>query len=435
MSEFLKYKIYICLFFLINICFVFSGNAVYPYVLLAIFFIQNIAGVVFFIASLCIKKDKKYNFNELGELPTYTILIPAYKEKYGSLYNLLQRISEFDYDQDKLDVKVLLEDDDFGTIKVAESLESEFHFEKVVVPYSIPRTKPKACNVGLELAKGKFLTIYDAEDLPDRQQLKKALMEFKNLPDDYICVQARLNYYNKNENILTRCFSMEYALYFNYYLQIFSYLFSFFSLSGTSNHFKVNELKKIGGWDAYNVTEDAELGMRIAFNKYKVKAFYSLTEEEAVTELPRWIRQRSRWMKGFLHTYLTYISKPIQTFRNFGLAKFLLMHFVIASGVVLPVLYLFFFMIFMISGTETMSILNIANLFSYLTLQSIIIILFLKDNKIDVIKNIFMIPAYMLYMSMPFYVSYIAIYEFFMDVSHWNKTDHCISKMVNKENL
>ena len=222
---------------------------------------------------------------------------------------------------------------------------------------------------------------------------------------------------------------------YDYYLQIFSYLFSFFSFSGTSNHFKVNELKKISGWDAYNVTKDAELSIRIAFNKYKVKVFYSLTEEEIVTELPRWIRQRSRWMKGFLHIYLTYISKSIQTFMSFKLAKFLLMHFVIAFGIVLPVLYLFFFMAFMISGTKIMGILNIANLFFYLALQSIIIILFLKDNKMDIIKNISMIPIYMFYTLIPFYVIYIAIYEFFTDVSHWNKTDHYISKMVNKENL
>ena len=430
MSEFLKYKIYICLFFLINICFVFSGNIVYPYVLLAIFFIQNIAGVVFFIASLCIKKDKKYNFNELGELPTYTILIPAYKEKYGSLYNLLQRISEFDYDQDKLDVKVLLEDDDFETIKVVESLKSKFNFEKVVVPYSIPRTKPKACNVGLWLARGEFLTIYDAEDLPDRQQLKKALMEFKNLSDDYICVQARLNYYNKNENILTKCFSIEYSLYFEYYLQIFSYLFNFFPLSGTSNHFKVDKLRKLGGWDAYNVTEDAELGMRIGFNKYKMKTIDSTTYEEAVTNIHSWIKQRSRWIKGFLHTYMKYMSTPIQTFKNFGLMKFLLMQLSIGCTAILPLLYAFFFFVFIQKSNPLIDLLNIANLYSYLVLEIIILLFFFWKNKRTIEYDIFIAPYFLLYTMLPFYVSYISIFEFFINTSHWRKTEHCLSKYV-----
>lgn len=435
MNEFLKYKIYICLFFLINMYFVLSKNITYLYVLLSIFFVQNVAALIFFILSLRIKKTKEYDFSVLNKLPIYTILIPVYHEKYEVLYNLLQRISEFDYDQNKIDTKILLEADDFNTINIVKTLKNKFNFEKIVIPDSKPKTKPKACNVGLQFAKGEFLTIYDAEDLPDRKQLKKALIEFRNLPDDYICVQARLNYYNKNENILTRCFSMEYALYFNYYLQIFSHLFSFFSLSGTSNHFKVDKLKEIGGWDAYNVTEDAELGVRIGFNKYKAKAFYSLTEEEAVTELPRWIHQRARWMKGFLHTYLTYISKPIQTFKNLGFSKFFLMHFAMGSCVILPLLYLFFFMTFSITSNHIIEILNIANLFSYLVLQSLIIIMFLRDNKFKFLENIFMIPMYMIYVSMPFYVSYIAIFEFFMDVSHWNKTDHCISKIFNKEDL
>lgn len=430
MSDILKYKIYICIFIAINLYFLITKSIGYLYVLLFIFFITNAAKLLLFIFSLFIKKHRIYHFNRLKNLPIYTILIPLYKEKYNSIRNLLTTIYNFNYDKEKLDVILLLEEDDQDTIANATKLEKDFKFNKLIIENSIPKTKPKACNIGLKYAKGQYLTIYDAEDIPDKNQLKKALLEFQELPEEYICLQARLNYYNKNENILTKCFSIEYSLYFEYYLQIFSYLFNFFPLSGTSNHFKVDKLRKLGGWDAYNVTEDAELGMRIGFNKYKMKTIDSTTYEEAVTNIHSWIKQRSRWIKGFLHTYMKYMSTPIQTFKNFGLMKFLLMQLSIGCTAILPLLYAFFFFVFIQKSNPLIDLLNIANLYSYLVLEIIILLFFFWKNKRTIEYDIFIAPYFLLYTMLPFYVSYISIFEFFINTSHWRKTEHCLSKYV-----
>ena len=163
------------------------------------------------------------------------------------------------YPRSKLDIKLVLEENDFETIAAAKALALDATFEIIRVPHSEPKTKPKACNYALRFARGKYLTIYDAEDKPEPDQLKKAVAAFRRLGDKTACIQARLNYFNAEENWLTRMFTLEYSLWFDMFLPALDRLSVPIPLGGTSNHFDIEKLREVGAWDPFNVTEDADL--------------------------------------------------------------------------------------------------------------------------------------------------------------------------------
>lgn len=240
-----------------------------------------------------------------GQLPVITILAPLFREAHA-LPGLVAAISRLDYPPEKLDVKLLLERCDAETLREAHRLDLDNRFDIIVVPPSYPQTKPKACNYGLACARGDYIVIYDAEDEPETDQLKIAAEIFESGDDDLACLQARLNYYNPDENWLTRLFTIEYCLWFDHFLPALDRLGAPAPLGGTSNIFKTEILADVGGWDPYNVTEDADLGIRLARRGYKTAVFDSTTFEEANCKTGNWLRQRSRWMKGFLQTWLVH---------------------------------------------------------------------------------------------------------------------------------
>ena len=256
------------------------------------------------------KSEFKTNF-EYG-LPVYTILIPLYKEE-KAIYSIIKQIQNLNYDKTKLDVKIILEEDDKITIDHLNNIDIPEYFHVVKVPFSNPRTKPKALNYAMQYARGDYIVVYDAEDVPDKDQLLEALNLFKSLPDNYACLQAKLNFYNANQNFLTQLFSIEYTLWFEYILQTLALSDMPVGLGGTSNHFKADILRSIGGWDAYNVTEDADVGIRLYSHGYKVHILDSYTMEEGVGNLGIWIKQRSRWIKGFFQTFLVFLARSIKS--------------------------------------------------------------------------------------------------------------------------
>lgn len=255
-------------------------------------------------------------------LPIYTILVPIYREA-SVLPNLMRSISSLDYPLAKLDVKLLLEADDLETIEAARSLNLPPNFEQIIIPNSLPKTKPKACNYGLIKAKGEFVVIYDAEDLPESDQLKKVLVAFDKSDKDVVCVQAKLNYYNRHQNLLTRWFTIEYSLLFDLLLPGLNASGTPIPLGGTSNHFRRLQVDAIGAWDPFNVTEDADLGIRLYKAGYKTVIIDSTTFEEANSDVGNWIRQRSRWMKGYMQTWLVHMRHPIALWRTLGTRAFL----------------------------------------------------------------------------------------------------------------
>jgi glycosyltransferase XagB len=259
------------------------------------------------------------------DLPSYSILVPLYREE-NVLPALLSKLSSLDYPADRLQVLLLIEEDDELTRAALDRAVLDSRFEVVLIPPSQPRTKPKACNVGLRHARGEFCVIYDAEDRPEPDQLRKAVAAFRSLPNWVVCVQAELQYWNPWTNWLTRCFAAEYALNFSLVLRGLDRFRLPIPLGGTSNHFRVEALRELGAWDPHNVTEDADLGMRIARRGWGVQMMVSVTEEEANSRVGNWIRQRSRWIKGYYQTWLVHMRSPWQLWRDLGPRQFFAFH-------------------------------------------------------------------------------------------------------------
>ncbi len=264
------------------------------------------------------------------DLPVYTVLVPVFREA-NIVGQLVRNLGSIDYPTDKLEVFILTEEEDQETRDAIAASDPPSHFRVVVVPKGHPQTKPRACNAGLSLATGDYLVIYDAEDRPDPDQLKKALVAFSQSGSKTAVVQAALNYFNDRENALTRMFTLEYSYWFDYMLPGLDHDQLPIPLGGTSNHFRVDVLRELGGWDPYNVTEDGDLGIRASALGYRVGVINSTTMEEANTSIPNFIRQRSRWIKGYLQTSLVHARQPVRLIKEIGLGKFLAFALLIAG--------------------------------------------------------------------------------------------------------
>ena len=306
-SNTIKYKRNICIKIIFIFCLSYDIN-ILLIVTNLIYFLQNFCKIILLYIHNPYKNHRICYLQNI--LPIYSILIPLYKE-VGNIKIITEGIVNILYPKYSLDIVILVEENDPETIKELYATNISFPVRIIIVPYSLPQTKPKALNYGYYFTKGDFITIYDAEDKPDKDQLLKALREFNKLPNEYMCLQAKLNFYNKDENILTKFFSIEYFHWFNCLLSALEKLSLPITLGGTSNHFKSDLLKEIGLWDSYNVTEDADLGIRIYMYGYKTKLLDSYTLEESPIDIMSWLFQRSRWIKGNLQTIMVYIRVSI----------------------------------------------------------------------------------------------------------------------------
>lgn len=277
-----------------------------------------------------------------SELPTYSVMVPMFRES-AVLPDLVDALSGMDYPAAKLDCMLILEAADRETIAVARAMTLPAFMRIIVVPDAQPRTKPKALNYALQLARGDIIAVYDAEDIPDPQQLRKAVQAFDQ-GDDVVCVQASLAIHNAEASWLTRQFALEYAAQFGGLLPTLARLGLPVPLGGTSNHFRRSFLEAAGGWDPYNVTEDADLGIRIARLGGRIVTIPSLTLEEAPSRLAPWIKQRTRWLKGWMQTYMVHMRHPTRLWRETGTVPFLafqaLMGGILLSSLMHPAFYL-----------------------------------------------------------------------------------------------
>lgn len=383
-----------------------------------------------------VSKEEIKNVNETT-LPVYTILLPVYKED-KLIRKLIWNLRSLDYPKGKLDVKLLIEEDDDKTLNAVRNLDFPANFEVIVVPFHMPKTKPKACNYGLFFSRGEFLTIYDAEDVPDSDQLKKVVCQFRKLPDEFVVLQGALNYFNKNENFLTRMFTLEYSYWFDYMLSGLETLDIPIPLGGTSNHFKLGKLIELGAWDPFNVTEDADLGLRVYDKGLKVGVVNSTTLEEANNEFFNWIRQRSRWIKGYMQTYLVHMRNPAKLVRKVGWKGFFGFNFFIGGTsftfLLYPILLAFFvlYLIFRFSAVRQV----FPDWVLYISIFNFIAgnVLMIYVNMLAVFKRryyelILYSACNPIYWLMHSRAAYKGLWQLITKPFYWEKTNHGLSKL------
>ncbi|MEM8664672.1 MAG: glycosyltransferase, partial [Pseudomonadota bacterium] len=267
-----------------------------------------------------------------ADLPVYTVLIPLYREKHG-VGELVRAMRRFDYPRDKLDIQFLVEENDHETRAAVLAATGELSCRVCVVPDGLPRTKPRALNVGLRQARGALVTIFDAEDRPDPAQLRIAAETFAAAPATVAALQARLSIDHVRDTWMTKMFAIEYACQFDRILPMIAGRGRVFLLGGTSNHFRTESLLDVGGWDPFNVTEDADLAIRLRRRGYTLSVIDTETFEEAPLTPGVWLKQRSRWFKGYMQTWLVHNRRPIAFIRDVGWVDAALTHLFIIGAI------------------------------------------------------------------------------------------------------
>ena len=380
---------------------------------------------------------QRHGAGAVEELPVYTIMVPLFRE--AAVLPLLTRaLRQLNYPSSKLDIKLIFEAGDQESYEAAKALDLPGHFDFIRVPESAPQTKPKACNFALPFARGEYLVVYDAEDLPEPNQLLKAVAAFRLGDPKLACVQAQLNFYNWKENWLTRQFAIEYASFFDLMLPTLTRLGMPIPLGGTSTHFRTDILREVAGWDPHNVTEDADLGIRLAVRGYRSGIIRSTTEEEANCRLHNWIRQRSRWIKGWLQTWLVRMRYPVSLFRSLGPTGFLGFQLVIGGFTLATFAHPFFYLVMAgaiitngVSGLTEWHWLSGFNLAVLLTGYWLSIfcgmIAIGRRGLASLTADTLMMPAYWLLISV---AAVKALFQFLRRPFYWEKTTHGLSRML-----
>jgi glycosyltransferase XagB len=367
------------------------------------------------------------------ELPLYTVLLPLYKEKPATVRALFNSLSCIDYPKHKLDAMLLIEADDAHTRAAIKQVGRPPWMRVLQLPPGTPRTKPRAMGIGLRYAKGTLVAVYDAEDKPDPAQLKKAVWGFHRTDPSVACLQAKLGYYNPRQNLLTRWFTLEYDGWFNIFLPGLHRIGAPIPLGGTSNHFRRDALEQCLGWDPYNVTEDADLGLRFARLGLTTTMLESTTGEEANSQVVNWLRQRSRWSKGYMQTVLVHTRRPWRLLRELGVKGTTVFLLTIGGAFVTALLAPVFWILLLLWGFfqpewiaalfpgpvyYAASVSLVAGNFAlvFLSLGAAV-----SRGHDDLAPHALLIPCYWALMSA---AAYLALIELFVRPYHWHKTEH-----------
>jgi cellulose synthase/poly-beta-1,6-N-acetylglucosamine synthase-like glycosyltransferase len=331
----------------------------------------------------------------------------------------------------------VLEADDGETIGALAGLDLGHPFEVITAPDVGPRTKPKALNVALPFARGRFTVIYDAEDRPEPDQLRRAFAAFEAGGDRLACVQARLTIDNTADGWLARMFTAEYAGQFDAFLPGLAALGLPIPLGGSSNHFRTSVLRQAGGWDAYNVTEDADLGIRLCRLGYRTAVVESSTYEEAPAYVAPWLRQRTRWFKGWMQTWLVHMRRPRRLVRDLGSAGAVTVQLVIGGNVLAALAHPVFlagivYALLMrpaLLSTQGISAdaLLFAATFASGYIASIVpsVIGLYRRGLTRNIWALAFVPVHWLLLSL---AAWRALYQLIRDPHRWEKTDHGLAR-------
>jgi cellulose synthase/poly-beta-1,6-N-acetylglucosamine synthase-like glycosyltransferase len=369
-----------------------------------------------------------------NRLPVYTVIIALYREA-AAASKLIAALKELNYPKEKLNVILVLEADDHETPAVLAGFRTELQFDVIISPATGPRTKPKALNIALPFARGSLVAIYDAEDLPEPDQLRCAFEAFDAGDERLACVQARLTIDNTGDSWLTRMFTAEYAGLFDVFLPALAAWHLPLPLGGSSNHFRKSVLQDIGAWDPYNVTEDADLGVRLARRGYRTTMIGSATYEEAPTTAARWLRQRTRWFKGWMQTWLVHMRAPQRLLDELGSDGFIVFQLIV-GGTVLAALVHTVFAVQICYGLATVGIRGLMTdpLFAFYTVT--LIIGYLVSGALGAMGlrrrrllgsawALLYIPIYWVLLS---WAAWRAVIQLIRDPYRWEKTEHGLAQ-------
>ncbi|MEZ5774733.1 MAG: glycosyltransferase [Hyphomicrobiaceae bacterium] len=372
------------------------------------------------------------------DLPHYTLLVPLYREA-RVVADLARALRLIDYPPEKLDVKLLLEASDAETRAAVAALELGPPFEILIVPDLHPRTKPKALDYALAFSRGDLVTVFDAEDVPAPGQLRLAAAAFAAGPADLACLQARLAIDNAADGWLARQFAIEYLALFDGLLPALSALGLPVPLGGTSNHFRKAALLRAGAWDPFNVTEDADLGVRLARLGWTTAMLDSTTSEEAPFRPLGWLRQRTRWLKGWMQTYAVHMRRPGRLLADLGLWRFLGFHLVIGGQVLSALAHPVFFawLVLQAASGELLAppegivasafwwLAAVNLVLGYATAVVLALLAILRARCWRLLPSAVFMPLYWLLVSL---AAYRALWQLVRDPFLWEKTEHGISR-------
>jgi cellulose synthase/poly-beta-1,6-N-acetylglucosamine synthase-like glycosyltransferase len=377
------------------------------------------------------------------ELPVYSVLLPLFRET-RVLRQLIGAMRRLDYPQEKLDIKIILEEEDLKMRLAVAKMRLPAPFEVLVVPTGALQTKPRALNYALYFARGALITVFDAEDIPEPGQLRHAAEIFAAAPQKLACLQARLAFHDGNQNWLSRQFAIEYATLFDVILPVLGFHRWPLPLGGTSNHLRADVLRQIGAWDAYNVTEDADLGLRLARCGFEVDAFASTTFEEVNRFAQSWIKQRARWIKGWIQTALVHMRSPRRLHRELGFSRFTVTIFLLIGMVVSPLVHPFLLAVTLWTIAQGAIIPNRPDIVTAMA-AGYGVVVFLTGYGVSFASqfkgmserrlprswfSIATLPIYWLLISA---AAWLAVWEFLRRPFHWHKTEHGLSQFVPKK--
>jgi cellulose synthase/poly-beta-1,6-N-acetylglucosamine synthase-like glycosyltransferase len=363
--------------------------------------------------------------------PVVSILVPLYREPEVADI-LIRRLEKLSYPKALLDVLLILEENDTITHEALAKVALPPWIRVIPVPDGQPRTKPRAMNYALDFCRGAVVGIYDAEDAPDPDQIDRVVARFADAPPDLVCLQGVLDYYNPRQNWMARCFSIEYASWFRVMMPGMARLGFAIPLGGTTLFFRRTALEQLGGWDAHNVTEDADLGFRLARHGMRTEMIATTTGEEANCHPLPWIRQRSRWLKGYMVTYLVHMRSPRLLLRQLGLWRFIgyQTHFVTALSQFLlaPVLWSFWLILLglshpldaMLSQPLLAAIAGTFLMVELLTVATGLIAVSGPAHR----HLMFWVPTLHFYFPLGVLAAYKALYELIAAPFYWDKTAH-----------
>ena len=358
-------------------------------------------------------------------------LVPLYREPEVADI-LIQRLEKLRYPRALLDVLLILEEDDLVTSSALARVTLPPWMRVIPVPDGRPRTKPRAMNYALDFARGQIIGIYDAEDAPDPDQIDRVVARFATAPPELVCLQGVLDYYNPRQNWLARCFTIEYAAWFRVMMPGMQRLGLAIPLGGTTLFFRRAALEKLGGWDAHNVTEDADLGFRLARHGFRTEMIATTTGEEANCHPLPWVKQRSRWLKGYMVTYLVHMRAPLLLLRQLGPWRFLgyQTHFITALSqfMLAPVLWSFWLVLMglphpldgLIPKGPLIAMARLFLLVEILTIASGLLAVSGPAHR----HLLFWVPTLHFYFPLGVLAVYKALYELIFAPFFWDKTAH-----------